>query len=220
MDQVTRVPGSIVDDDEYLSRRKGLGSRIWSSWVNMRAATRELIEENPQEQRLVFFVLLSDIIFFLSASLRAAVSPIAGMPEEMPLTIGLVLIGSLFLRTAAMYAFSLLLTVAARIAGGKGSWKDTRTGVFWAALVAAPFGLLMALIAIMLQVFAPDMPIVSDAWFGALLQILGLLPLVWFVSLGLAEAQGFASTKTAFQVLLLFAIIAIVVAGVMWLTGF
>jgi len=219
MEQATRIPGSIVDDDSYLDRRRGLGTRIVQSWRDMRGQTRELIDERPNEHRLVFFVLLSDIIFFLSWSLRTVVAPVAGFEDEVPLQLGALLVGALLLRTLSMYAFSLVLWGASRLWGGGGSWRDTRTGVFWAALVAAPFGLLMGLATIGLGWIAPMAPALGSEAAAAVVQVVGFLPFVWFVSLGLAEAQGFRSARTAFQVLLLLSIIAMLLATTMWMIG-
>ncbi|MEO0386303.1 MAG: Yip1 family protein [Pseudomonadota bacterium] len=219
MENVTRIPGSLVDDDDYLDNRQSLGTRIFRSWRDMRQATRDLIDEKPNEHRLIFFVLLSDIVFFLSWSLKTVVSPVSGFQNHMPLQIGAILIGALLLRTAAMYVFSLVMTLGARAAGGQGTWRDTRTGIFWAALVAAPFGLIMALVTIAMSWAEPTIPILGSEYVALIPQLLGLLPFLWFVGLGLAEAQGFRSHWGGFLVLLLLAIVAMVGVAVMWMNG-
>ena len=141
--------------------RNSLGQRIWDSWKNMRAATRRLIEEKPSEHRLLFFVLLSDMIFFVSWSLKTVVSPVSAVEEYVPLAIGAWLIGALLLRTAAMYLFSLVVWGTCKMRGGQGTWKATRCGIFLGALAAAPVGLFMAIVTVMMSWLEADYPIMA-----------------------------------------------------------
>ena len=219
VDQAAEAPGSIVDDEDYLDNRISLGQRIGASWRDMRAATRQLIDERPSEHRLIFFVHLSDIIFFVAWSLKTVVSPVSALKEHVPLQIGALLIGALLARTLTMYVFSLFLTGVARAAGGKGSWRDTRTGVFWAALVAAPIGLLVALITGLMSWLEPTFPILSADWVALPPTWISLVPFCWFVSLGLAEAQGFKSHRIAFWTMLVTITVAMGVIALLWTRG-
>ncbi len=194
---------------EMDENRIGLGPRIWRSWKDMRAATRNLIDEKPSEARLLFFVLLSDIVFFLSMSLKTVVAPPESFKSEIPLSIGLVLIGALFLRTTVMYIFSFILAKGSAAFGGKGTWYDTRVGVFWGAIVAAPFGLLMALITIFMNWLEPTLPILGNKWVALVPYWLGVLPFMWIISQGLSEAQHFKSNKTSFIVLSIVALVVL-----------
>ncbi|MEM6466520.1 MAG: Yip1 family protein [Pseudomonadota bacterium] len=181
--------------------RDNMGDRIIDAWRDMRASTRRLIDEDPDEHRLLFYVVLSDIIFFLSWSLKTVVSPVTGVDHMVPLEIGALLIGALMCRTAAMYIFSSVLTTGSRLFGGKGDWKATRCGVFWGALVAAPFGFLMAVLTVMLSWLEPIFPVLSQDWVALPPYWISLVPFIWFISQGLAESQGFQKNSIPFMVM-------------------
>ncbi|QHQ34811.1 YIP1 family protein [Algicella marina] len=200
---------------EQAENRIGLGPRIWSSFRDMRAATRRLIEEQPSEQRLLFFVLLSDIIFFLASAMQTVVAPPEAMKEEIPLGIGLVLIGALLLRTTCMYVFSFFLNIASKAFGGQGTWRDTRIGVFWGALVAAPVGFLMALLTVGMEWLKPSFPVFGNQWVTMLPYWIGVIPFMWIVSQGLAEAQRFKSNVISFIVLTILGIAGLTAAFLM-----
>lgn len=185
------------DEDDL--RERGLFTRMAGALSNMRQSTRELIDEGPSEARLLFFVLLSDVIFFLSRTLSLVVAPGSATAKFLPLEIGLWLIGILFLRTATLYLFSGLVGFVCRALGGQGSWRDTRAAVFWASLVAAPIGVLGALIGAGFDRLAPAFPVFgTDAFVVAPLS-LGIVAFVWFVSAAVAEAQKFTRTSLVFM---------------------
>ncbi len=181
----------------YETEHSGLAMRVFDAWKNMRASTRRLINENPSEGRLLFYILLSDMVFFLSWSLKAVVAPTLGARDLLPAEIGLWLIVALFARTASVYVFSLILGSAMRIFGGKGSWKSTRAGVFWGSFVAAPFGLFFALITVLFASLEGQYPILQDAFISQAPYWMSLIPFVYFISAGVAEAHH---TKQTFPV--------------------
>ena len=182
----------------YQTKHSSLGMRINDAWRDMRASTRRLIDENPSEGRLLFYILLSDMIFFLSWSLKAVVAPTLGAKDMLPAEIGIWLIVALFARTATVYVFSIVLGSLARIFGGKGSWKSTRAGVFWGSLVAAPFGLLFALITVLFATLEPRFPILQDEFVSQAPYWLSLIPFVYVISAGVAEAHHFKQTFPVF----------------------
>ncbi|MEO0913012.1 MAG: YIP1 family protein [Pseudomonadota bacterium] len=197
---------------EQAENRTGLGPRIWQSWWDMRGATRKLIEENPSEQRLLFFVLLSDIVFFLASALQTVVAPPDSLQQEIPLAIGLVLVGALLLRTTCMYLFSFVLAIVCKSFGGQGTWRDTRVGVFWGAIAAAPIGLLMALLTIVMEWLEPTLPFLGNFWVAMVPYWIGVIPFMWIVSQGLAEAQRFKSNFISFIVLTVLGIVGMTAA--------
>ena len=195
-------------DDEPVAGM-ALSDRMWLAWQDMRASTRALIDENPSEARLLFFVLLSDVIFFLSRTLSLVVAPGSAASKFLPLEIGLWLIGVLILRTATLYAFSGLVGLVGRALGGQGSWRETRTGVFWASLVAAPVGVLGALIGAGFGHLEEHAPIFGTDLFVIAPLTLGIVAFVWFVSAGVAEAHRFTRTSLVF---IAFSVLAVVLA--------
>ncbi len=181
----------------YHTDRSGVFSRVLDAWKDMRASTRRLINENPSEGRLLFYILLSDMVFFLSWSLKAVVAPTLGAKNMLPAEIGLWLIVALFARTASVYLFSLVLGFVMRLFGGKGSWKSTRAGVFWGSFVAAPFGLFFAIVTVLFASFETQFPILQNSFVSQAPYWLSLIPFVYFISAGVAEAHH---TKQIFPV--------------------
>lgn len=182
----------------YQTKHIGLAFRVFDAWKDMRASTRRLIDENPSEGRLLFYILLSDMVFFLSWALKAVVAPTLGAKELLPAEIGIWLIVALFARTASVYAFSWVLGIAMRLFGGKGSWKSTRAGVFWGSFVAAPFGLLFALVTVLFASLETRFPILQDAFVSQAPYWMSLIPFVYFISAGVAEAHHTRQTYPVF----------------------
>ena len=178
--------------------RSGLVARVLDGWKDMRASTRRLIEENPTEGRLLFYILLSDMVFFLSWSLKAVVAPSVAAQNMLPAEIGLLLIAALFMRTFWVYAFSMLLWGVAKLCGGTGSARDTRAGVFWGSFVAAPFGLLFALVTVAFTSLEQSFPILQGSVISQAPYWLSLIPFVYFISAGVAEAHRFKFTFPMF----------------------
>ena len=194
----------------YQTKNSGLAMRIFDAWKDMRASTRRIINENPSEGRLLFYILLSDMVFFLSWALKAVVAPTLGAKDMLPAEIGIWLIVALFARTASVYLFSMVLGFAMRLFGGKGSWKSTRAGVFWGSLVAAPFGLFFAIITVLFASFETQFPILQDSFVSQAPYWMSLIPFVYFISAGVAEAHNTKQTYPVFAGMTF-------VAMVMWL---
>ena len=185
--------------DEDDTPGQGLFERMAGALLNMRVSTRALIEEQPSEARLLFFVLLSDVIFFLSRTLSLVVAPGGATAKFLPMEIGVWLIGILLIRTATLYVFSGLVGAACRALDGQGSWRDTRAAVFWASLVAAPIGVLGALIGAGFDRLSGFAPIFRTDPFVIAPLCLGIVAFVWFVSAAVAEAQKFTRTSFVFM---------------------
>lgn len=182
----------------YQEARSKLAERMTDAWADMRLSTRRLLNEQPSEARLLFYVLLSDMIFFLSWSVRTLVSPSAGSTSAVPVEIGFWLVVALLMRTSAMYVLSMVAGSVLRICGGRGSWRETRTAVFWGALVAAPFGFLLALVSVAFRMLAPSAAVFGEDLVALLPYWISIVPFVWFISAGLAEVHGFRNTTTVF----------------------
>lgn len=206
---VSRLDAMSLEDTETTGA--SLGTRIVQSWKDMRGHTRGLIEEGMSEHRLLFYVMLSDIIFFVSFSIRTVVAPSAVAKDMIVgLEIGKWLVIALLIRTTCMYILSAILVVVSKNFGGTGTWKETRIGVFWGALVAAPFGLLLAALSGMIHLYEADYAFLSSAWVSMPILWIGAVPFLWFISQGLAEAQGFARNSIAFLAMSVGAIVGLV----------
>ena len=200
-----RAGSGVFRDD-----RTGLFARIIDAWRDMAGSTRRLIDENPSEARLLFFVLMSDLMFFLSWTIKTVVNPDSIVASAMPKDVALLLVGALLLRTTSVYIFALIVGLFLRAVGGKGTLKDTRCGIFWGSFVAAPFGLLAAFLAVGMSSLEDVIPLFRNETVGLAPLWLGLLPFVWFVSAGAAEAHGFKRVFPLFAGLSLLCVVGLV----------
>lgn len=192
--------------------KTGLIARITDAWKDMPASTRRLIKERPSEARLFFFVLLSDLIFFLSFSVKTVVSPTSMAESVLPNDVALLLVVALMMRTAIIYTFAIVLGLILRAFGGTGTLKDTRAGVFWGSFVSAPFEILAAILIVVMASLESSMPFLSGETISLTPLWLGLLPYIWFVSAGATSAHGFKRFFPLFAALSLLCIVAMIVA--------
>ena len=202
----------LSDVKQELEPVKGMSvwARMRLSYLDMRAATRTLIDEDPTEPRLLFLVLMSDVIFFLRFGVRLVVSPSAAIEQTLPLpaALGVGLIGILLLRTFTLYVFAALVSIVGRLLGGSGGFKDTRAAVFWGSLVSAPIGVLGALVGAAFANFESVYPILSTPVFAWPPLLIGVVAFVFFLSAGIAEAHRFARTSPVF---IFFSVLTIVI---------
>ncbi len=196
----------------YQTSHSSLFMKVIDAWKDMRKSTRRLIDENPFEGRLLFYILMSDMIFFLSWSLKAVVSPTEQASSVLPAEIGVWLIVALFARTALIYAFSFVLWIAVRAFGGKGDWKSTRAGVFWGSFTAAPFGLLFAVVTVIFASLESSVPILQNPFVAQAPYWLSLIPFVYLISAGVAEAHRLKATFPVFASMTF-------IAMFLWLVG-
>lgn len=195
----------------YRQEHSGFFTRITDAWKDMPASTRRLIDERPSEARLLFFVLLSDLIFFLSFSVKTVVSPTSIAESALPDDVALLLVVALMVRTGAIYAFSFILGLILRAFGGTGTLKDTRAGVFWGSFVSAPFEILAAILTVSMASMESSVPFLSGETLSLAPLWLGLLPYIWFVSAGATAAHGFKRFYPLFAALSLLCIV-----GMFW----
>ena len=194
------LKGTYTDDAD------GVWKRIRNSWVNMRSGTRQLLDEAPSEGRLIFYLVMSDLIFFLSWTFKTVIFPaIEGTPDA-PVAIGIWLVIALMVRTALFYLASVIMWVMCKGVGGSGTWRDTKAGMFWGSLVSAPFGFVAAFLTVgLLQL---DATLLSSSMAVLIPFILAMLPFVWYIAAGVTEAHEFS------QPYVLFIVLSIVVFGI------
>ncbi|MEM9716432.1 MAG: hypothetical protein AAF826_07935 [Pseudomonadota bacterium] len=199
-----------VYDDEAI----GVWARVQASWLDMRGMTRSLLDQAPSEGRLIFYLVISDLVFFLSWTFKTLIFPsedsnffaVNDGAVETPILIFILLLVALMVRTALFYVASVLVWIMCKGVGGQGNWRDTKAGMFWGSLVSAPFGFLAALLTIAILQFGSGY--VSDAWAVVAPFILAMLPFVWYISAGVSESHKFT------QSFVLFIILSIVVFGI------
>lgn len=201
----------IADDDPDLHGERRYVDRILDAYADMRSSTRAFIASRPSEARLLFLALLSDVIFFLARSISMVVAPPAEVQASLPEFIGLGVFVAFLLRTSLFYVIAAAAKIISWPFGGRGGWYETRCGVFWAALVSAPielFGALMTLVVVNLRGVVPAL---DNEWLIETPYFIGPIAFGFFVSAGIAEAQGF---KYNYKVM---AVLAVIGFGLIWL---
>ena len=186
---------------EVTNFRPSVTARVARSFFDMRTTTMELLAEKPSEARLLLFVLLSDMFFILSWSLKTLVSPTASAAQVMGTNLVLWLIVAMMLRTTAIYTLAILIGWGVKMFGGMATFNDTRTGVFWGVFVAAPVGLLVSELAVLINTFEGSVPFLRAESVQMLPYWLGLVPFIWFTAKGAASANNFKSTMPLFGAL-------------------
>jgi hypothetical protein len=203
----------------FNTKRSSMLERIYDAWKDMRTSSRRLIDENPNEGRLVFLVLLSDLIFFLSWCIKTVVAPMSSAAHLIPLEISIWLVGALMARTAFMYMFSFIVYGFSKLFRGQGTWYETRVCVFWAALVSAPFGFIAALVTVSMYGLEEYVPLFREEWISLPPYWLGLIPFIWFISQGISEAHKFKNSSPVFMVMTLLSLLGLIGVFYMKATG-
>ncbi len=192
--------------------RDTLTHRILLSWYNIKSVTRSLVVEKPSEGYLLSLLIASDLAFFFSWTLKAIIVPDASGLHLFSSEIGLLLIVALVGRTAAFYLFAMTLGAVCRLFGGRGTWRNTRIAVFWAALVAAPIGMFAAMMSVLFAYLTVHFPIFGASWINLPPYWMGFLPFIWFIAAGVGKVHGFRSTGPLFLALS-FAALAALLGG-------
>ena len=135
-------------------------------------------------------------------------APGAETRTQLPAEIALMLVVVFLCRTAVLYAFSGLVGAVCRAIGGQGSWADTRTGVFWASLAAAPVGVLAAVLAVGALHLTRGSGMIDESLIMVMRFSFGFAVFVFLLSAAVAEAQRFRMTSPVFIAFSAFAIAA------------
>ncbi len=194
----------------FSTNRSRMLERIFDAWFDMRSSCRRLIAENPSEGRIVFMVVLSDLIFFLSWTIKTVVAPMSSAAHLIPIEISFWLIGALMVRTAFMYLISFLIFCATKVFGGQGSWYETRVCVFWAALVSAPFGFIAALVTVSMYGMEDYIPLFRNERISLPPYWLGVIPFVWLISAGISESHKFKNSSPVFMVMTMLSLFGLI----------
>lgn len=207
------IVDDIRDDDPDLRGDRSYVDRILDAYADMRSSTRDFIATRPSEARLLFLALLSDVIFFLARSISMVVAPPAEVQAGLPEFVGLGIVVAFLMRTSLFYVIAVLARIISIPFGGRGGWYATRCGVFWAALVSAPVELVGALMTLAVVNLREDIAFLDNEWLVEMPYFIGPIAFGFFLSAGLAQAQGF---KYNYKVM---AVLAILGFGLIWLAA-
>ncbi len=205
-----------VGRGEFRARRRGWISKdsmchkVLFAWFHMGQSTRKLIVSKPSEADLLKLLLISDLAFFLSWTMKAVIVPHSAGVSLISVKIGALFLGSLVIRTAAFYLLAMVMGAICRIFGGRGTWQNTRIAVFWGTFVAAPFAVLAAILSVSFAQLSVYYPIFGADWIAKPPYWLGLLPTVWFIAAGVSKAHGFRQTSPIFMSLSVVALVGLI----------
>ncbi|MEM7544428.1 MAG: hypothetical protein AAF367_02745 [Pseudomonadota bacterium] len=205
----TSLLDSIPDDDPDLRSDRSYYDRILDAYADMRSSTRAIILSKPSEGRLLFLALLSDVIFFLARCISMVVLPPEELRFELPTYIGLGLFLAFLFRTSLFYVFAMVAHVVSKPFGGAGTWYKTRCAVFWAALVSAPVEVFGAVVTVAVVTLREELPFLGADWLIEAPYFIGPIAFGFFLSAGVAEAQGFRYTYRVMAVLAILTIATI-----------
>ncbi|MFQ5438178.1 MAG: hypothetical protein ACE5DK_05015 [Paracoccaceae bacterium] len=191
-------------------RRNTLSLRVVRAWFHFSGSIDSLILMRPGEGYLFFLLMLSNMSFFLSWTLKAVIVPEQGGVALISTRVGLLALASIFVRTGLMYLLAMLAGAISRLLGGRGTWRNTRIALFWADLVSAPIGVAAAVLSIVFSYLAIDFPIFASPWIAMPPYWFGSLPLIWFMSLGVARVHGFSKRSPVFLILSIVSLVALV----------
>lgn len=192
----------------YISRNT-LTHKVLFAWFYMARSTHRLINQSPSEMYLLSLLMLSNLAFFLSWTMKAVIVPNSAGVSLISSEIGALFLLSMVLRTGAMYVFAMVLATICHFFGGTGSFENTRLAVFWGAFVTAPFGIAAAVLSVMFTNLALHFPIFNASWISMPPYWIGTLPFVWFISVAVARAQGFRQTSPLFLSMSVVALVAL-----------
>ena len=199
--------------------RDTLTHRVIHAWFNMSKSTRRLLTERPSESRLLLLLMMSNLAFFFSWTLKAVVVPHAAGVALISTEVGALFLLAVVGRTAAMYLFAMTLGAFCRVIGGRGSWRNTRAAVFWGAFVAAPFGVVAAVVSVLFTNLEVYYPIFGAPWIALPPYWMGLLPFVWYISVAVARAQGFRKVAPVFLGMSVVSLVGLIAAMYFYARG-
>ena len=184
--------------------------RILGAWADLRGSMRAELDRDPSEGRLLFYVMLSGLIWFIGRHAVLVYGPLGPviLEDEFLGRVAVGFVAAIFFRTLAFYALAALAGAIARAAGGSGGWRDSRAALFWAALVAAP----VILAATLLSLLLTGVP--GQA--AAIASMLGAVAFAWATAQCVAEAHDFTSAWRVFGAV---ATLAAAIVGGVYMLG-
>ena len=188
----------------------GLAGRVLGAWADLRGSLRAELDRGAGEARLLYYAVLSGLIWFLGRAALLSWGPMGPTltEDEFLRLTGAEFISAVFYRTLALYAVAAIAGWVALRFGGSGTWHDSRAAVFWASLVAAPV-ILAATLFSMLLTGVPGRA-------AEIASMLGALASAWALAHCITEAHGF---RSPWRVLAVIAAIAAAFVLALYLLG-
>ncbi len=162
-----------------------IAGEILRAYKGPRASMQRRLDERPGEERLLIFLIVAILLFFVARIPNLLASASAQDSEEISST-GIIvtnLVASFFFAPLLFYAVASISRIVSKIFSGNGNGYSARLALFWALLVVSPFALLSTI----LQSLFPVLWLATALPVGMFL----LFAFVWGACLSVAE--GFRS---------------------------
>jgi hypothetical protein len=169
---------------------EGLVDAIWRGWRDPRAGMAREVARGLSEPRALAQLMLACCLFFVASlpnALREARALAIADPVEGAVSAHL--FAYLVLAPLLAYGLAAAVHLVARGFGGRGGFRGARAALFFAALLAAPLALGLALLGLVAELAAPAL-LPWTAWLGYAVMAFAL----WLFAATLAEVEGFAAT--------------------------
>lgn len=149
------------------------------------------IDEGLKEARALMHLTLACLLG-LVASLPNAVRGAGRLEVEDALaaTVAAHVFGYVFVAPLLLYGCAALLHLASRVFEGQGGFLGARAALFWAAALAGPIALAVALVGVAVEIVAGPRMLPAVDYLG----YAGMAWWLWLFAACLAEAEGFGAT--------------------------
>lgn len=168
---------------------EGVVAAILRSYRDPRAEIAARKVAGLTEARALGDLALGCVLAFV-ASMPGAMRQARGLEIEdaVPAAVTAHLFGYLFVAPLLFYGLAALLHLGARAFGGRGSYLSVRTALFWTLVLGGPMALGVALVGVLAEAFGllalvDGLSLVAFGWW------------LWLLGAGMAEAEGFGSSR-------------------------
>ncbi len=174
------------------------------------ASMKRRLEEHPGEERLLIYLVIAILLFFVARIPNLLKVSAIQANEEISIAAIFVtnLVSSFFFAPLLLYAVAALSHLIAKVFGGTGTSYGARLALFWTLLVIAPLSLLSTII----QVAYP-----AD-WLTTLLLVGMFLLFTYVWGTCLSVAEGFKSRFLTILVIIL-TVFGLTIAFRVFITG-
>jgi len=157
--------------------KRGLAARVLAAWRDPEASWQS--EHPAGEPRLLAYAFGASLFLTLARIGVEVVNPTATLGPDGPAWLAAQVLAGLSFLPLAMYGVAAILALVTRLAGGTGSWADTRLAFFWSGFISGPFTLVIQIGAALIGLGAWGSAAGGAVW-------------LWFLAPMLAAAHGFS----------------------------
>ncbi|MEM7499625.1 MAG: YIP1 family protein [Pseudomonadota bacterium] len=167
--------------------------RVFNAWRDPRGTMRGVLDTDPGEGRILMFAMTSGALLFMAECFRIMVqaADATASLNRLSASFAASFTALLVLRPLVLYGLAAVTGVAARAAGGTGSWRETRAAICWAALAAAPVSALATIGETLLR---------RSGFADVALAPIGVAAFAGMLAYCVAEAHGFSRVWVVFSI--------------------